>query len=43
MLLYSSSAPVDPDSVDLDQYNLLKTFKRECQENGIVFPYRGFQ
>lgn len=39
VLLYFSSAPVHPDSVDLDQYNRLQAFKKECYASGIVFPY----
>lgn len=39
VLLYFSTAPVDPDSVDPDQYQRLKAFKQECYRNGIVFPY----
>lgn len=36
ILLYFSFAPVDPDSVDQQQYNALKEFRTWCQENGLV-------
>lgn len=35
-MLYFSNAPVVPDSIDLDQYNALKEFKKECLQRGLV-------
>src|SRR5207249_2083975 len=38
-MLYFSSAPVLPDSVDQQQYAALKTFKKECYDKGLVESY----
>ena len=35
-MLYFSSAPVRPDSVDNDQYTALTQFKEECRQLGLV-------
>jgi len=39
VMLYFSSAPVHPDSVDNDQYSELKKFKESCKSRGILQPY----
>ena len=38
-MLYFSSAPVHPDSVDHEQYSALKKFKDECRQKGLVEEY----
>lgn len=38
-LLYFSSAPVAPDSVDPKQYKALKDFKKVCQSRGLYQEY----
>jgi hypothetical protein len=38
-MLYFSSAPVRPDSVDEKQYGALKEFKQECYKKGLVESY----
>lgn len=38
-MLYFSSAPVHPDSVDPEQYKALKAFKATCQSRGICETY----
>ncbi len=38
-LIYFSSAPVRPESVDEDQYRALKEFKEECKKRGLVENY----
>lgn len=42
-MLYFSSAPVLPDSVDPDQYRRLKEFKQSCQSRGLYEPYTDVQ
>lgn len=42
-MLYFSSAPVLPDSVDPDQYRRLKEFKLNCQSRGLYEPYGDIQ
>ena len=42
-MLYFSSAPVLPDSVDSDQYRRLKEFKLSCQSRGLYEPYGDIQ
>ena len=39
VLLYFSSVPVVPDSVDTDQYKRLLEFKKQCQKEGLVSRY----
>ncbi len=39
VLLYFSSVPVVPDSVDAEQYKRLRDFKEKCRGEGIVFDY----
>jgi hypothetical protein len=38
-MLYFSSAPVLPDSVDPEQYRQLKEFRQSCQSRGLYEPY----
>tara|TARA_R110002073_G_scaffold177188_12_gene335186 strand:- start:18527 stop:19411 length:885 start_codon:yes stop_codon:yes gene_type:complete len=38
-MIYFSSTPVRPDSVDEAQYSALKEFKQECFEKGLVESY----
>lgn len=38
-MIYFSSQPVQPDSVDPDQYRLLKEFKSWCMEKGLIEEY----
>ncbi len=38
-MLYFSSAPVHPDSVDSEQYKNLKEFKMSCQTRGLYKTY----
>lgn len=38
-MLYFSAAPVVPDSIDLDQYEKLKSFKNSCQSRGLYASY----
>ena len=38
-MIYFSSAPVRPDSVDSKQYEALKEFKDWCQSNGLIENY----
>lgn len=42
-MLYFSSAPVMPDSVDPDQYRRLKDFRQSCQSRGLYEPYSDVQ
>jgi len=39
VLLYFSSVPVIPDSIDQDQYKKLVAYKKDLQDQGIVFSY----
>ncbi|CAE6760633.1 hypothetical protein R69776_03354 [Paraburkholderia nemoris] len=38
-MLYFSSAPVELDSVDHEQYSRLKAFKESCKTRGLFEPY----
>jgi len=38
-MLYFSSAPVHPDSVDAKQYAALKEFKEQCKSRGLLESY----
>jgi hypothetical protein len=38
-MIYFSSAPVAPESLDLVQYNKLKEFKAWCRESGLIQEY----
>ena len=38
-MVYFSSAPVHPDSVDEAQYKVLREFKAQCREKGLVEEY----
>lgn len=38
-LIYFSSAPVRPDSVDEEQYRSLKVFREECKQRGLIETY----
>ena len=38
-MLYFSSAPVSPDSVDSDQYRALKSFRDSCKTRGLYATY----
>jgi hypothetical protein len=38
-MIYFSSAPVHPDSVDNEQYRALREFKIECRRRGLVEEY----
>lgn len=38
-MIYFSSAPVRPDSVDGEQYKALQEFKKACQDRGLVETY----
>lgn len=38
-MVYFSSMPIAPDSVDQKQYDALKSFKQWCMDRGIVQPY----
>ncbi len=40
VLLYFSSVPVEPGSVNVRQYNRLLKFKEKCEKEGLVFSYR---
>lgn len=42
-MLYFSSAPVMPDSVDPDQYRRLKEFKDDCKSRGLLESYADLQ
>jgi hypothetical protein len=42
-MLYFSSAPVLPDSVDPEQYRRLKEFRLSCQSRGLYEPYTDVQ
>jgi len=39
VLLYFSSAPVIPDSIDQKQYELLTQFRSKCQKEGLIEKY----
>src|SRR5262249_51704961 len=39
VMLYFSSAPVRPDSVDDEQYRALRDFKEWCKQRGLVEEY----
>ncbi|HEV7425146.1 MAG TPA: hypothetical protein VGQ46_02175 [Thermoanaerobaculia bacterium] len=39
VLLYFSSAPVVPDSIDEDQYHRLREYREKLKADGIVFSY----
>ncbi|MEX0728481.1 MAG: hypothetical protein WD065_19570 [Planctomycetaceae bacterium] len=38
-MLYFSSVPVRPDSIDREQYNQLREFKAQCQAKALVVDY----
>jgi hypothetical protein len=38
-MIYFSSAPVRPDTIDADQYEALKSFKAECFQKYLVATY----
>ena len=38
-MLYFSTAPAHPDSIDPDQYNQVKEFKEKCLSGGLVEVY----
>lgn len=38
-MIYFSSTPVRPDSVDENQYRALREFRRECEHRGLVETY----
>lgn len=38
-MLYFSTAPAHPDSIDSDQYNQVKKFKEKCLSEGLVEVY----
>lgn len=38
-MLYFSSAPVLPDSVEFEQYQALKKFKEKCKSSGLIEEY----
>lgn len=40
VMLYYSKASIDPDSIDLEQYGKLKTFKTSIRDKGIQEDYR---
>jgi hypothetical protein len=42
-MLYFSSAPVMPESVDPDQYRRLKDFKESCKSRGLLESYASLQ
>lgn len=42
-MLYFSKAPVHPDSIDPEQYNLLQIFKKECEKNGLIETYESIE
>ena len=39
-MVYFSSAPVPPDSVDAKQYAALRQFKQECRQDGLVEEFQ---
>jgi len=39
VMLYFSSIPVVPESIDQEQYKRLKNFKAKCMKNGLVKEY----
>ena len=39
VLLYFSSVPLDPGSINVRQYNRLLKFKDKCEKEGLVFSY----
>ncbi|NLX15298.1 MAG: DUF4062 domain-containing protein [Phycisphaerales bacterium] len=39
VMLYFSSVPVRPDSIDEIQYNKLKEFKEQCRTDGLIDEY----
>lgn len=39
VLLYFSSIPVVPESIDLDQYNKLLAFRSQCEAEGLIVRY----
>ena len=39
VLLYFSSRPVEPTSIDHEQYKRLKSFKEKCKEEGLIENY----
>ena len=38
-MIYFSGAPVDPESIDPEQYKALKAFRKECENNGLIAKY----
>jgi hypothetical protein len=42
-MVYFSKTPVDPDSVDANQYQAVKEFREECKKNGLIATYDGLQ
>ena len=39
-MIYFSSAPVHPDSIDNEQYSALKAFKGACKQKGLIEEYQ---
>jgi len=39
IMLYFSSVPVIPDSVDYEQYARLKSFRKKCEKEALVYNY----
>lgn len=42
-MIYFSNAPVRPDSVDEEQYQALREFRKECQERGLIETYESIE
>lgn len=40
-MLYFSNSPVEPDSVEPEQYRKLKEFRQSCKDRGLYEPYNG--
>ena len=38
-MIYFSSVPVHPDSIDNEQYSALKAFKESCKQKGLIEEY----
>jgi len=39
VMLYFSHVPVDPNSIDREQWDLLQSFKQECRESGLYAEF----
>jgi hypothetical protein len=42
-MIYFSGAPVQPESIDLTQYQALQEFRKECEKSGLIAKYESVE